>query len=106
MLLGGWLGLCGIQNSDLGTGSPVRTYFQMLSLVSRSIWYCPNQYFPLIPLCERLGGGDVDSVGNPEILNAAQVTYGPGFRKFVSACAIELLLVLIDVKVRLKCYGR
>ena len=47
----------------------------------------------------------MDSVGNPEILNAAQVTYGPGFRKFVSVCAVELILVLIDVKVRLKCYG-
>ena len=53
-----------------------------------------------------MGGGDVDSVGNPEILDAAQVTYGPGFWKFVSVCAIELTLVLIDVKVRLKCYGR
>ena len=51
-----------------------------------------------------VGWGDVDSVGGPEILNAAQVTYGPGFRKFVS-CAIELTLMLIDVKVRLKCYG-
>ena len=106
MLSGGQLGLCGIQNSDFGTGLPVCTYFQILSLVSRSIWYRPSQYFPLIPLCARLGGGDVDSVGNPEILDAAQVTYGPGFRKFVSACAIELSLVLIDVKVRLKCYGR
>ena len=106
MLSGGRLGLCGIQNSDFGTGLPVCTNFQILSLVSRSIWYRPSQYFPLIPLCARLGGGDVDSVGSPEILNAAQVTYGPGFRKFVSVCAIELLLVLIDVKVRLKCYGR
>ena len=106
MLSGGWLGLCGIQNSDLATGSPVRTYFQMLSLVSRLIWCRPSQYFPLIPLCARLGGGDVDNVDNPEILDAAQVTYGPGFRKFVSCCAIELTLVLIDVKVRLKCYGR
>ena len=33
-----------------------------------------------------LGGGDVDDVGNPEILSAAQVTYGPGFWKFVSVC--------------------
>ena len=105
MLLGGRLDLCGIQNSDFGTGSPVHTYFQMLSLVSRSIWYRPSQYFPLIPLCARLGGGDVDSVGNPEILNAAQVTYGPGFWKFVF-CAIEPTLVLINKKVRLKCYGR
>ena len=106
MLSGGRLGLCGIQNSDLGIGSLVRTYFQMLSLVSRSIWYRPSQYFPLIPLCAQLGGGDVDSVGNPEILNVVQVTYGPGFQKFMSICAIELLLVLIGVKVRLKCYGR
>ena len=87
MLSGGRLSLCGIQNSDLGTGSPVRTNFQVLSLVSRSIWCRPSQYFPLIPLCARLGGGDVDSVGSPEILYAAQVTYGPGFRKFVSLCS-------------------
>ena len=84
MLSGGQLGLCGIQNSDLEMGSPVRVYFQMLSLESRSIWYHPSQYFPLIPLCVQLGGGDVDVIGNPEILSAAQVTYGPGFRKFMS----------------------
>ena len=46
-----------------------------------------------------LGGGDVDDVGGPEILNATQVTYGPGFQKFKFLCAIELILVLIDVKV-------
>ena len=86
MLSGGRLGLCGIQNSDFGMGSPVHVYFQMLSFESRSIWYCPSQYFPLIPLCARLGGGGVDDVGGPEILNAAQVTYRPGFRKFVSVC--------------------
>ena len=78
----------------------------MLSFESRSIWYRPSQYFPLIPLCAQLGGGDVDSIGNPKILDAAQVTYGPGFRKFVYVRAIELTLVLIDVKVQLKCYGR
>ena len=61
-------------------------YFQMLSLESRSIWYHPSQYFPLIPLCAQLGGGDVDDAGNPKILNAAQVTYGPGFLKFMSVC--------------------
>ena len=58
----------------------------MLSLESRSIWYRPSQYFPLIPLCAQLGGGDVDGVGSPKILNAAQVTYGPGFWKFMSMC--------------------
>ena len=84
MLSGGQLGLCGIQNSDFGTGSLVHVYFQMLSFESKSIWYCPNQYFPLIPLRAWFGGGDVDSVGNPEILSAAQVTYRPGFQKFVS----------------------
>ena len=84
MLSGGRLGLCGIQNSDFGMGLPVRTYFQILSFESRSIWYHPSQYFPLIPLCAQLGGGDVDDVGNPEILSAAQVTYRPGFQKFVS----------------------
>ena len=31
-------------------------------------------------------GGDVDNLGNPEILSAAQVTYRPGFRKFMSVC--------------------
>ena len=34
----------------------------------------------------QFGGGDVDDVSNPEILNAAQVTYWPGFRQFVSVC--------------------
>ena len=97
--MGGQLSLCGIQNSDFGTGSPVHVYFQMLSLESRSIWYCPSQYFPLIPLCAWLGGGDVDDVSGPKILNAAQATYRPGFQKFVSLCAIELSLMLIDVKV-------
>ena len=80
------LGLCGIQNSDFGTGSPDHVNFQMLSFESRSIWYRPSQYFPLIPLCAQLGGGDVDNVSSPKILNAAQVTYGPGFWKFVSVC--------------------
>ena len=61
-----------------------RVNFQILSFESRSIWYRPSQYFPLIPLCAWLGGGDVDDVGNPEILSAAQVTYRPGFWKFVS----------------------
>ena len=28
----------------------------------------------------------MDSVGSPEILGAAQVTYGPGFWKFMSVC--------------------
>ena len=86
MLSGGRLGLCGIQNSDFGMGSLVCVYFQMLSLESRSIWYHPNQYFPLIPLCVQLGGGDVDEIGNPKILSAAQVTYGPGFQQFMSVC--------------------
>ena len=86
MLSGGWLGLCGIQNSDFGTGLPDHVNFQILSLESRLIWYHPSQYFPLIPLCMQLGGGDVDNVGSPEILNAAQVTYRPGFWKFVSVC--------------------
>ena len=86
MLSGGRLGLCGIQNSDLGTGLPDHVNFQMLSFESKSIWYCPSQYLPLIPLCVRLGGGDVDDVSSPEILTAAQVTYGPGFWKFVSVC--------------------
>ena len=86
MLLGGWLGLCGIQNSDFGMGLPDRVNFQMLSFESRSIWYRPSQYFPLIPLCTWLGGGDVDDIGGPEILNAAQVTYRPGFWKFMSVC--------------------
>ena len=80
--MSGLLGLCGIQNSDFGTGSLDHVNFQMLSLESRSIWYHPSQYFPLIPLCAQLGGGDVNDVG-PKILSAAQVTYGPGFRKFV-----------------------
>ena len=84
MLLGGQLGLCGIQNSDFGMGSLDRVNFQMLSLESRSIWYHPNQYFPLIPLCAQFGGGAVDNVSGPKILNAAQVTYGPGFQKFMS----------------------
>ena len=84
MLSGGRLGLCGIQNSDFGMGSPDRVNFQILSFESRSIWYHPSQYFPLIPLCARLGGGDVDDISNPEILNAAQVTYRPGFWKFMS----------------------
>ena len=65
-------------------GLLVCVYFQMLSLESKLIWYHPNQYFPLIPLCAQLGGGDVDDVSNPEILSAAQVTYGPGFWKFMS----------------------
>ena len=86
MLSGGQLGLCGIQNSDFGMGSLDHVNFQMLSFESRLIWYCPSQYFPLIPLCVQLGGGDVDDVGGPKILNAAQVTYGPGFQKFVSVC--------------------
>ena len=46
-----------------------------------------------------LGGGDVDDVGGPKILNFAQVTYRPGLQKFVSLCAIELTLVLVNVKV-------
>ena len=33
-----------------------------------------------------LGGGDVDDVSGPKILNAAQVTYRPGFQKLVSLC--------------------
>ena len=86
MLSGGQLGLCGIQNSDFGTGSLDCVNFQMLSFESRSIWYRPSQYFPLIPLCAWLGGGDVSNVGGPKILTAAQVTYGPGFWKFVSVC--------------------
>ena len=83
---GGRLGLCGIQNSDFGTGLPDCVNFQMLSFESRLIWYCPSQYFPLIPLCARLGGGEVNIVGGPKILTAAQVTYGPGFRKFMYVC--------------------
>ena len=86
MLSGGQLGLCGIQNSDFGTGLLDHVNFQTLSFESRSIWYHPSQYFPLIPLCVQLGGGDVDDVSGPEILNAAQVTYGPGFQKFMSVC--------------------
>ena len=34
----------------------------------------------------QLGGGDVNDVGGPEILNVPLVTYGPGFWKFVSVC--------------------
>ena len=81
VLSGGQLGLCGIQNSDFATGSLDHVNFQILSLESRSIWYHPSQYFPLIPLCTSLGGGDVNDVSGPEIL-----TYGPGFWKFVSVC--------------------
>ena len=86
MLSGGQLGLCGIQNSDFGMGLPDHVNIQVLSFDFRSIWYCPSQYFPLIPLCAQLGGGDVCNVGGPEIVTAAQVTYRPGFWKFMSVC--------------------
>jgi hypothetical protein len=52
--------------------------------------YLSKKLFPN-PLVARFGGGAVCCVGCPEILNATQVSYGPGFWKLTKTCVCHLL---------------